>query len=115
MAGVRFKARLNVLTLGMKKSTATGSAGAATLNAPSGVVTTESLTTAAGATFTETIANSEVAAADVCLASVTTAGNGAPVVVKTTPAAGSLVVTVQNVHASAAFNNALKIAFACFK
>jgi len=101
--------------LGAKKKTATGTGGAATLNAAYGVVTTESLTTAAGATFTETITNDDVAATDICLASVTTAGTGAPAIIKTTPAAGSLVITVQNVHAAAAFNAVIKIAFACFK
>lgn len=102
-------------SIGLTKKTATGSAGAATLNAPSGVVTTESLTTAAAATFTETITNDHIAATDVCFASVTTAGTGAPAIVKTTPAAGSLVITVQNISAATAFNNTLKIAFACFK
>ena len=102
-------------SIGLTKKTATGSSNAATLNAPSGVVTTESVTTAAGATFTETITDDDVAAADVCIASVTTAGTGTPAVTKVTPAAGSLVIIVQNIHASAAFNNTLKIAFACFK
>lgn len=101
--------------IGAKKKTATGTSNASTLNAGYGVVTTESVTTAAGATFTETITNDDVAATDVCLASVTTGGNGTPAVTKVTPAAGSLVVIVQNIHASAAFNNTLKIAFACFK
>lgn len=95
--------------------TATGTSNASTLNNKAGVITTESVTTAAGATFTETITNSAVAAADICFASVTTAGTGTPAVTKVTPAAGSLVVIVQNIHASAAFNNTLKIAFACFK
>jgi hypothetical protein len=101
--------------IGAKKKTATGTSNAATLNAPYGVVTTESVTTAAAATFTETITNDDVAATDVCIASVTTAGTGTPAITKVTPAAGSLVVIVQNVHASVAFNNTLKIAFACFK
>lgn len=110
------KGRFNIRgVLGLRSGTVTGSAGAATLNRQTGVITTESLTTAAGASFTETLTNSEVAAADMCFASVTTGGTGSPAVTKVTPAAGSLVIVVQNVHASAAFNNTLKIAYACFK
>lgn len=102
----------NIRLLG---GTATGTSNASTLNNKAGVITTESATTAAGATFTETITNSAVAATDICFASVTTGGTGTPAVTKVTPAAGSLVVIVQNIHATAAFNATLKIAFACFK
>lgn len=109
------KGRFNVGHLGMSGGTVTGAAGAATLNQPSGVVTTESLTTAAGATFTETLTNAFIAAADVVLVSVTTTGNGTPVVSKVTPAAGSVVIVVQNVHASAAFSAAIKLSFAVIK
>lgn len=91
--------------------TATATAGAATLNTQSGVVTSESLTTAAGATYTLTITNNQVAATDLAFASVTTSGNGSPVVAKVTPGAGSLVIVVQNAHASAAFSSTLKIGF----
>lgn len=94
--------------------TATATAGAATLNANAGVVTSESLTTAAGATYTLTITNANIAAADVVQASVTTAGTGMPTIAKVTPAAGSLVVVVQNIHASVAFNAVIKIAFVSF-
>lgn len=101
--------------IGAKKGTATGTSNASTLNRPYGVITTESVTTAAGATFTETITSDDVAATDVCFASVTTAGTGTPAITKVTPAAGSLVIIVQNIHASAAFNAVLKITYACFK
>lgn len=95
--------------------TATGTSNASTLANKCGIITTESATTAAAATFTETITNTVVAATDVCLASVTTTGTGTPVITKVTPAAGSLVVIVGNVHASAAFNAVLLITFVCFK
>lgn len=101
--------------LRLQGGTATGTSNASTLNNKAGTITTESATTAAGATFTETITNSAVAATDLCFASVTTAGTGSPAVTKVTPAAGSLVVIIQNIHASAAFNNTLAISFACFK
>lgn len=112
---IRFKTRTNVGSLGIAGGTATGSAGAATLNQPAGVITTESLTTAAGATFTETLTNSSIAAADIVLVTVETAGTGMPVVAKVTPAAGSVVIVVQNIHASAAFNAVLKLRYAVVK
>lgn len=111
----RFRGLIRADFLGMKSGTATGSSNAATLARPSGVITTESASTAAGATFTETITATPVAATDICFASVTTGGTGTPAVTKVTPAAGSLVVIIQNIHASAAFNNTLKIAYACFR
>lgn len=95
--------------------TATGTAGASTLANKCGTITTESLTTAAGAVFTETITNTAVAAADVCFASVRSAGAGTPAIAEVTPGANSLVITVQNIHASAAFDNTLAIGFMCVK
>jgi hypothetical protein len=95
--------------------TATGTSNASTLANKCGTITTESATTAAGATFTETITNTVVAATDVCFASVATSGTGTPAVTRVTPASGSLVIILQNVHASAAFNATLAISFACFK
>lgn len=91
--------------------TATATAGAATLNALSGKVTSESLTTAAGATYTLTLTNSMVAATDVVQCTVTTTGAGMPTICKVTPAAGSLVIVVQNIHATNAFNNTLVFSF----
>lgn len=101
--------------LRLQCGTATGTAAASTLANKCGKITTESLTTAAGATFTETITNTAVAAADICLASVSTTGTGSPAITRITPAAGSLVILVQNVHASAAFNNTLVISYLCIK
>lgn len=95
--------------------TATGTSNASTLANKCGIITTESVTTAAGATFTETITDTSVFSIDLCMASVTTGGTGTPAITKVTPANGSLVIIVQNIHASAAFNNTLAIAFVCFK
>jgi hypothetical protein len=96
--------------------TATAVAGAATLNKSSGVVTSEALTTAAGADYTLTLTNSTIAAADVVLASVQlTSAGGTPTIASVTPAAGSVVIVVQNIHASAAFAAAIKVAFAVLK
>ena len=93
--------------------TATATAGAATLAKMAGVITSEALTTIAGATYTLTLTNTDVAAADQVFASVQlgTATTGMPTVTTVTPAAGSVVIIVQNIHASAALNGAIKISF----
>jgi hypothetical protein len=97
--------------------TAAATAGAATLNKSSGIVTSEALTTAAAANYTLTITNSAIAAADIVLASVAygTATAGTPVVSRVTPGAGSVVIVVKNDHASAAFDGTIKVAFAVLK
>jgi hypothetical protein len=98
--------------------TATATAGAATLAAVAGKVTTESLTTAQNLFYTLTITNTEIAAADAVFASVANGTNtqGTPMIVRVTPAAGSLVIVVQNKHASAeALNGTLVISFFAVK
>lgn len=97
--------------------TATATAGAATLNTPSGTVTSESITTAAAANYTLTITNSAIAATDIVMASVANGTNsaGTPILVTVTPAAGSLVIVVKNDHASAAFNGTIKVSYVAFK
>lgn len=102
--------------LKMLCGTATGSAAAATLNNKCGIITTESLTTAAGAVYTETITNSAVAATDQCKAYISAMpGAGTPAVSSSVAGAGSLVIKIQNIHASAAFNNTLGIGFDCIR
>lgn len=85
----------------------------ATLNKSSGVITTEALTTAAAGTYTLTIADNLVAAADIPGASVSlgTSTTGLPEVATVTAAAGSIFIVIRNAHASAAFNGTLKIQF----
>lgn len=102
--------------LKMLCGTATGTSNASTLANKCGVITTESATTAAAATFLETItATGKIAAGDICLANVTTAGTGSPAVTKVAPSADTLAITIQNVHASAAFNAVLTIGYVCFR
>jgi len=99
-------------------STATAAAGAATLAALQGKITTEALTTAANATYTLTLTNSQIAAADVVLVSVANGTNSQATVIlgRVTPASGSVVITVLNKHDSAvAFNGTLVISFRVFK
>lgn len=93
--------------------TATASSGAATLNKPLGVITSEAITTASGASYTLTLTNSTVSATSVVLASTNLGAGtgGTPCVTSVTPDDGSVVILVKNVHASAAFNAAIKVAF----
>lgn len=105
------------LALDSGTKTATATAGAATLSKAAGVVTSEALSTAAGASYTLTLTNAQVAAADQVLASVSlgTATTGTPVITTVKEAAGSVAITVKNVDASAAFNGTLRIKFAVLK
>ena len=101
----------------MGAGTATATAGAATLNNRFGKITTESLTTAQNAIYTLTITNSAIAADDLAFASVANGTNtqGTPQIVRVTPAAGSLVITVKNAHDTAqALNGTLVVTFAPF-
>lgn len=109
--------RPTTLAIDSGTKTATAVAGAATLAKGSGVVTSEALTTAAGATYTLTLTDTQIAAADQVFASVAlgTATTGTPAVTTVKPAAGSVVIIVQNVHASAALNGTIKIAFMTLK
>lgn len=105
------------IKIGSGTKTATATAGAATLNKCAGKVTSEALTTAAAATYTLTLTNSRIAAADIVLASVAygTSTTGTPAVCRATAAAGSVTIVVQNVHASAALNGTIVISFLVVK
>lgn len=97
--------------------TASATAGAATLNKMAGVITSESLSTAAGADYTLTLTNSDIAAADQVMASVQygTSTTGTPAIAMVDNSAGSVKITVQNIHASAALNGTILISFVVFK
>lgn len=92
--------------------TATSTAGAATTQTQSSVVTTEALTTIAGATYTFTLTNALINANSVVIpiAGRGTATTGGLTPIYVTPAAGSCVVIFQNVTL-AAVNGTTKIAF----
>lgn len=102
------------LTLGSGTKTAAATGGAATLNKPAGVVTSEALTTAAGAEYTLTLTNSAIAAASVVLVSFANGTNtqGTLALGRVTPGAGSATIRIRNAHASEALNGTIKIAFA---
>lgn len=97
--------------------TASATAGAATLARYAGVITSESITTAAQANYTLTLTNSLIAAADQVYVSVNNGTNtqGTPVVSTVAPAAGSVVITIKNDHATLAFNGTIKVMFLLVK
>lgn len=104
-------------TLDADSSTATATAGAATLSKMAGVVTSEALTTAAGADYTLTLTNTVVAAGDIVLASVDNGTNTTVglAVNRVTAGAGSATILIRNTHASAALNGTIKISFLVVK
>ena len=103
----------NYSQLAVDTSTATSTAGAATINLQTGLITTEALTTAAGATYTMTLTNSAITASSQVFVTVGkgTATTGEPVVQFVTPTTGSCVILIRNVAAAAALNGTIKIGF----
>jgi hypothetical protein len=92
---------------------ATATAGAATLSKMAGVITTEAVTTAAGVDYTLTLTNKSIAAGDIVFANVSNGTNTTAgiTVCRITPAAGSVVILIRNLHASVALNGTLKVGF----
>ena len=93
--------------------TATATAGAATLNAQHGTITSESLTTAAGSDYTLTLTNSFVSTSSRIMVSLDDGTNStAPIYVrKVTPGSGSATIVVRNGHTSSALNGTIKLSF----
>ena len=93
--------------------TATSTAGAATVNTQTGLVTTEALVTAAAATYSFTLTSSLINANSIVLVTVGkgTATTGEPAVHFVTPAAGSAVIAIRNDAAAVALNGTIKIGF----
>jgi hypothetical protein len=94
----------------------TGAAGASTFNQDAGIITTESLSTAAGATYTETVNCNAVTASSLVFVSIANGSNSAgdPSLQLVTPGAAKVTITIVNRHASAAFNGTLKITVLVF-
>lgn len=105
------------LQLGTGTRTATATAGAATLSKESGVITSEALTTAAGAAYTLTLTNTKITAADQVYVSVANGTNsaGVPVVSTVTEGSNGAIIVIQNEHSADAFNGTLKIKFSLLK
>lgn len=93
----------------------TSSSTGVTLNKPCGQITTVALTTAAAGEEQFTVTNSKVDANDVVVVSTTYAGGGTPMVSVKGVGAGSFVITITNLHASAAFDAVMVINFAVIK
>lgn len=94
--------------------TATAASGAATLNkVQSGIITTESLSTAAAAEYTLTLTCDMITPNSIVMASAGLKGatTGTPGIGGVTPASGKVTITVTNLHASAAFNGTLEVMF----
>ena len=107
-------------TITVDDGNASAVGGAATISPGkmAGKVTTEALTTAQGATYTLTITNTKIAAADIVFASLTNGTNtqGTPQIVSVAPGAGSLVIKVKNMNDSAeALNGTLVVSFMACK
>lgn len=109
--------RFTDFTLGKGAKTAAATAGAATLNNYSGVVTTEALTTAAGAVYTLTLTNARFKANDIVNVTIGNGTNsaGAPTLQTVTPAAGSATIVIANRHAANALNGTLTVMFSIFR
>ena len=103
-------------TVDVVAKTGTSTSAAATVNAQTGVVTTESLTTAAAATYSFTLTNSYIKAGSIVMVTVGkgTATTGEPAVHFVTPAAGSVVIAIRNDAAAAALNGTITIGFVVF-
>ena len=102
------------LQVGM--GTGTASSNAVTINNGSGIITTESLTTAGQATVTITLTNNRIAANDIVLANLNGNGSaGTPVLISTAVTANTATFIIKNDHASTALNAALKIMFVVIK
>ena len=97
--------------------TGTTSAGAVTINALSGYITTQALTTAAGATFDIDMTNSKISTNDIVVCNVFRAScsAGEPVITTVFVLGTSCAIRIQNIHAANAFNGTLIIGFFVIK
>lgn len=86
---------------------------AVTINETSGVITTESLTTAGLAAETITVTDSFATTSSIIYCTVENLTNAQGTVVLGTvkPGSGSFVVVIQNVHATQALSGTLKLRF----
>jgi hypothetical protein len=108
--GIAFK-----LAITPQQLTATAG-GVANGGTDSAMVTTASLTTAAGATYTLTFNAQEISPSSLVQVSVGNGSNtaGTPTVASVTAADTSASIVVQNIHSANAFNGTLKIAIVVF-
>lgn len=92
-----------------------GNSYTVTLNQAAGVVTTDGLTTAAGSAQTVTINDSLVTASSIILHGRNGGTNSAGTPsIKAVPGAGTITFTIDNKHASAAFNGTFILSYVAF-
>ncbi len=96
--------------------TVTTSSFAGTVNTQAGIVTTDALTTAAGASQAVTITNNKVSAGDVVVVTRTggTSTTGT-LEINAVCTANTLTITLTNRHAAAAFNGTMILSFIVVK
>ncbi|UOF78917.1 hypothetical protein [Caudoviricetes sp.] len=98
----------------MQVKTAAATAGAVTLSADAGKITSEALTTAQNDIYTLTLTNDKIKANSLVFVTVADGTNtqGTPMVGQVNPANGSVVIEVINKHATAeAFNGTVEVSF----
>lgn len=98
----------------MPQSTVTAKAvsGAAVAHGEAALITSEALTTAAGATYTLTLGNEDIQPNSVVLAAIYNGTNtqGDPSLATVAVSLGKAVISIVNRHASQALNGTLQIA-----
>jgi hypothetical protein len=106
---------------GAKRISATDVGGAVTINSLTGVITTATLTTVAGAVYTLIVTNASVATSDIIQVTLgtysgTMVTNGLPVLLPVSIlGAGSFAIQIVNLHGVNALNGTLKIWFSVLK
>ena len=92
--------------------TGTAKAGTITLNGGKGIITTEALATAAGATYTLELANPQIEETSLLMLTVSNGANtaGLPVIAKLVVADQTATITIKNAGATA-FNGTLVVQF----
>ncbi len=106
----------NFSEIDIDTSTGTAVTGAVIDNAQAGVITSEALTTASAASYTLTLANNRIKADSLVIVSIGNGTNtaGLPVLSTVDPASGSVVIVINNQHATAALNGTLTITYIVF-
>jgi hypothetical protein len=99
-----------IATLG-NLSAVSATAGAATCNAQRCIVTSEAITTAAGADYVLTMTDNKISTSSIILATVANGTNTTEgiAVNRVQPGSGSAVIHVRNTHASAALNGTIVV------
>lgn len=114
LAGVGMAQRASGLIL--PNNTVTLVANAGTVNKTQAVVTTESLTTAAGASQALVVTNNKVSVGDILLVTINGGTNTAGAVeIKAVATANTATITLTNRHATVAFNGTFVLALVVIK